>query len=51
MLLGLLFLAAQLIAWRQLVVSGFYVDTNRHSSYAYLFTALHGSIFWEDSER
>ncbi len=42
MILGLLFLATQLIAWRQLVVSGFYVDTNRHSGYAYLFTALHG---------
>ena len=42
MVLGLVFLAAQLVAWRQLVVSGFYVDTNRHSGYAYLFTALHG---------
>lgn len=39
--LGLGFLVAQLIAWRQLVASGYYLTTNRHSSYTYVFTALH----------
>ena len=40
--LGIIFLVAQVIAWRQLVASGFYINTNRHSGYTYLFTALHG---------
>lgn len=39
--LGLAFLFAQVIAWRQLVESGFYINTNRHSGYAYIFTGLH----------
>ncbi len=42
MALGLGFLAAQLIAWRHLIESGFYVNKNFHSGYAYIFTALHG---------
>lgn len=42
MVLGLGFLTAQLMAWRQLVASGFYLNKNFHSSYAYIFTALHG---------
>ena len=42
MALGLSFLAAQLLAWNQLVASGFYINTNFHSGYAYIFTALHG---------
>jgi cytochrome c oxidase subunit 3 len=41
MALGLVFLLGQLLAWRQLQASGFYVNTNRHSGYTYLFTALH----------
>jgi cytochrome c oxidase subunit 3 len=39
--LGFGFLAAQIVAWRHLVTSGFYVNTNRHSGYAYIFTGLH----------
>ncbi len=42
LVLGLGFLAAQLAAWRQLVASGFYLSKNFHSSYAYMFTGLHG---------
>lgn len=43
MLLGLCFLAAQLILWRNLVASGFYINRNLHSGYAYIFTGLHGA--------
>lgn len=39
--LGLAFLVAQIAAWQQLVASGFFVNTNRHSGYAYIFTGLH----------
>ena len=42
MLLGLCFLAAQLILWRRLQASGFYVNRNLRSGYAYIFTGLHG---------
>jgi cytochrome c oxidase subunit 3 len=42
MALGLVFLLGQLMAWRQLVASGFYLNTNRHSGYTYLLTGLHG---------
>jgi len=42
MLLGMGFLVAQLVAWRQLVAEGFYINKNFHSGYAYLFTGLHG---------
>jgi cytochrome c oxidase subunit III len=42
MLLGAGFLVAQLVAWRQLVAEGFYLNRNFHSVYAYLFTGLHG---------
>jgi len=41
-LLGFGFLAAQLVAWRQLSASGFYINRNFHSGYSYLFTGLHG---------
>lgn len=41
-ILGLGFLGIQLIAWRQLVSQGVYLYTNPHSSFVYLFTALHG---------
>jgi len=40
--LGMLFLIGQLIAWRQLVLAGFYVATNQASSFFYIFTGLHG---------
>jgi len=41
-ILGLLFLAGQLIAWRQMVASGFYLATNASSSFFYVLTAAHG---------
>lgn len=40
--LGLGFLATQLLSWRQLVVQHVYVATNPHSSFFYLLTAVHG---------
>jgi cytochrome c oxidase subunit 3 len=40
--LGFCFLGAQLLAWRQLNASGFYINRNFHSGYSYLFTGLHG---------
>jgi cytochrome c oxidase subunit 3 len=43
MLLGLSFLAAQLVLWKRLFASGFYVNRNHHSGYAYIFTGLHGA--------
>jgi cytochrome c oxidase subunit 3 len=36
------FLAAQLLAWRQLVSQGVYVASHPHSSFFYLLTATHG---------
>lgn len=41
-ILGLLFLGGQLIAWRQMVISGFYLATNASSSFFYVLTAAHG---------
>jgi cytochrome c oxidase subunit 3 len=40
-LLGLAFLAAQLVAWRQLSRQGVYLATNPHSSFFYLLTGAH----------
>ena len=40
--LGFAFLIGQLVAWRELVVAGFYVATNQASSFFYIFTGLHG---------
>jgi cytochrome c oxidase subunit III len=40
--LGVLFLAGQLVAWRELIAKGFYVATNQASSFFYVFTGLHG---------
>jgi cytochrome c oxidase subunit III len=40
--LGILFLAGQLLAWRQLVAQGVYVAVNPASSFFYIFTAAHG---------
>jgi cytochrome c oxidase subunit III len=39
--LGLIFLAGQIIAWRQLVGQGIYVQSNPHSSFFYVLTGLH----------
>jgi cytochrome c oxidase subunit III len=40
--LGLLFLAGQLIAWRQMVAAGFYLASNASNSFFYVLTAAHG---------
>src|SRR6266403_2765172 len=40
--LGLAFLATQLLAWRQLVRQGIYMASNPYNSFFYLFTAAHG---------
>jgi cytochrome c oxidase subunit III len=39
--LGLLFVAGQYIAWRQLSAQGLYLATNPSSSFFYVFTAAH----------
>lgn len=41
-ILGLFFLASQLIAWRQLALAKIYLSTNPSSSFFYLLTAAHG---------
>ena len=40
-LLGIGFLASQLIAWRQLAAQGVYLSTHPHSSFFYLLTGAH----------
>lgn len=40
--LGVGFLAAQVVAWRQLVSAGVYLSTNPHSSFFFLLTGVHG---------
>src|SRR5208282_458231 len=40
--LGLLFLAGQWMAWRELAAKGVYLATNPSSSFFYLLTAAHG---------
>jgi len=40
--LGLLFLAGQLAAWRELAARGFYLATNTSASFLYVLTAAHG---------
>jgi len=40
-LLGILFLAGQVSAWRQLQAGGLYVSTNPGSSFFYVFTVAH----------
>ena len=42
LLLGLGFLASQLLAWRQLVARGVYLASNPQSSFFYVLTGLHG---------
>ena len=41
--LGLLFLAGQIIAWRELAAAGMLLATNPSSSFFYLLTAAHGT--------
>jgi cytochrome c oxidase subunit III len=40
--LAIAFVAGQLAACRELAAAGFYLSTNPHSSFVYVFTALHG---------
>src|ERR671915_1147059 len=40
--LGIIFVASQFLAWRQLARQGVYVASNPHSSFFYLFTGAHG---------
>jgi cytochrome c oxidase subunit 3 len=40
-ILGILFLAGQLIAWLQLVAAGLYIASNQATSFFYIFTAAH----------
>jgi cytochrome c oxidase subunit 3 len=39
--LGFLFVAGQLLAWRQLVAQGLYISSNQASSFFYIFTGAH----------
>ena len=39
--LGLLFLAGQMVGWRQLFGLGVYLSTNPHSSFFYVLTGVH----------
>ncbi len=41
-ILGLFFLAGQILAWSQLVAAGVYLATNASSSFFYVFTGAHG---------
>ena len=41
-LLGVVFVGSQYAAWRNLARQGVYMATNPHSSFFYLFTAVHG---------
>ena len=40
--MGFLFVAGQLVAWRQLVTQGVYIASNQASSFFYIFTGAHG---------
>jgi len=41
-ILGLMFVAGQLIAWRQMTAGGLYLTTGPSASFFYVFTAAHG---------
>lgn len=41
--LGVLFVAGQIIAWRQLAAQGIFLATNPSSSFFYVFTGAHGA--------
>lgn len=42
LILGILFLGGQFIAWRQLMDRGVFMPTSPHSSFFYLLTGVHG---------
>ena len=41
-LMGFLFVAGQLVAWRELAGQGVYIASNQASSFFYIFTGAHG---------
>jgi cytochrome c oxidase subunit 3 len=41
--LGILFVAGQILAWRQLAAQGIFLATNPSSSFFYVFTGAHGA--------
>ena len=41
-ILGVFFLAGQIIAWRQLASSGVFLSTSPNSGFFYVFTVAHG---------
>ncbi len=41
-ILGVFFLAGQLLAWRQMAATGLFLATNPSSSFFYVFTSAHG---------
>ena len=41
--LGVAFLAAQLSAWRELILAGAYLEQNPYSGFFYIFTGLHAA--------
>ncbi|MFQ5890781.1 MAG: heme-copper oxidase subunit III [Gemmatimonadota bacterium] len=41
--LGLLFLAGQLVAWRMLAARGVFLPTNPHAAFFYTLSAVHGA--------
>ncbi|MFY9804341.1 MAG: heme-copper oxidase subunit III [Candidatus Acidiferrales bacterium] len=41
-ILGIMFVAGQIIAWRQLVAAGTFLASNPSSSFFYVFTGAHG---------
>jgi cytochrome c oxidase subunit 3 len=50
-LLGLLFAAGQVMAWRALAARGYYLETNPHNSFFYVLTGAHlvhlaGGLVW-----
>jgi cytochrome c oxidase subunit III len=42
-ILGILFVAGQILAWRQLAAQGIFLATNPSSSFFYVFTGAHGA--------
>lgn len=40
--LGVVFLAGQILAWRQLAATGIFLASSPHSSFFYLLTGVHG---------
>src|SRR5205807_1412020 len=42
LMLGLGFLASQLLSWRLLAAQGIYMASNQHSTFFYLLTGAHG---------